>query len=88
MKPKKKKTVFHIVNIIIYNFIKFVLLLLIVGLMEYLIKHIGEVIRKNHGSFKDKEHKQLKKDFDNWKKDTQAEIKLFKQEKLSHEELY
>ena len=37
---------------------------------------------------RNKENKQLKKDFDKWKKEAQAKIKLFKQGKLEEEKLY
>ena len=37
---------------------------------------------------RNKENKQLKKDFDKWKKDAQDKIKLFKQGKLEEEKLY
>ena len=37
---------------------------------------------------RNKENKQLKKDFDKWKKEAQARIKLFKQGKLEEEKLY
>lgn len=38
--------------------------------------------------YRNKENKQLKKDFDKWKKEAQAKIKLFKQRKLEEENLY
>ena len=38
--------------------------------------------------YRNKENKQLKKDFDKWKKEAQAKIKLFKQGKLEAEALY
>lgn len=38
--------------------------------------------------YRNKENKQLKKDFDNWKKQAQAKIKLFKQGKLDEDTLY
>lgn len=37
---------------------------------------------------RNKENKQLKKDFDNWKKEAQTKIKLFKQGKLDEDTLY
>ena len=37
---------------------------------------------------RNKDNKQLKKDFDKWKKEAQAKIKLFKQGKLEEEKLY
>ena len=37
---------------------------------------------------RNKEDKQLRKDFDKWKKEAQAKIKLYKQNKLSENELY
>ena len=37
---------------------------------------------------RNKDNKQLKKDFDKWKKEAQANIKLFKQGKLEEEKLY
>ena len=37
---------------------------------------------------RNKDNKQLKKDFDNWKKEAQAKIKLFKQGKLDEDTLY
>ena len=37
---------------------------------------------------RNKENKRLKKDFDKWKKEAQAKIKLFKQGKLEEEKLY
>lgn len=37
---------------------------------------------------RNKENKQLKKDFDKWKKDAQDKIKLFKQGKLEEDKLY
>ena len=38
--------------------------------------------------YRNKENKQLKKDFDEWKKEAQAKIKLFKQGKLEEDVLY
>lgn len=38
--------------------------------------------------YRNKDNKQLKKDFDKWKKEAQAKIKLFKQEKLDEDVLY
>lgn len=38
--------------------------------------------------YRNKENKQLKKDFDKWKKEAQARIKLFKQGKLDEDTLY
>ena len=38
--------------------------------------------------YRNKENKQLKKDFDRWKKEAQAKIKLFKQGKLEEDKLY
>lgn len=38
--------------------------------------------------YRNKDNKQLKKDFDKWKKDAQAKIKLFKQGKLDEDTLY
>lgn len=38
--------------------------------------------------YRNKENKQLKKDFDKWKKEAQSKIKLFKQGKLEAEALY
>ena len=38
--------------------------------------------------YRNKENKQLKKDFDRWKKEAQAKIKLFKQGKLDEDKLY
>lgn len=38
--------------------------------------------------YRNKDNKQLKKDFDKWKKEAQAKIKLFKQGKLEEEILY
>ena len=37
---------------------------------------------------RNKDNKQLKKDFDNWKKEAQSKIKLFKQGKLDEDILY
>lgn len=37
---------------------------------------------------RNKDNKQLKKDFDKWKKEAQANIKLFKQGKLEEDILY
>ena len=37
---------------------------------------------------RNKDNKQLKKDFDNWKKEAQSKIKLFKQGKLDEDRLY
>ena len=37
---------------------------------------------------RNKDNKQLKKDFDNWKKEAQLKIKLFKQGKLDEDILY
>ena len=37
---------------------------------------------------RNKDNKQLNKDFDNWKKDAQSKIKLFKQGKLDEDTLY
>ena len=37
---------------------------------------------------RNKDNKQLKKDFDNWKKEAQSKIKLFKQGKLDEDTLY
>ena len=38
--------------------------------------------------YRNKDNKQLKKDFDKWKKEAQAKIKLFKQSKLDEAVLY
>lgn len=38
--------------------------------------------------YRNKENKQLKKNFDKWKKDAQSKIKLFKQGKLNEDTLY
>jgi len=38
--------------------------------------------------YRNKDNKQLKKDFDKWKNTAQAQIKLFKQDKLTEDELY
>ena len=38
--------------------------------------------------YRNKENKQLKKDFDKWKKETQEKIKLFKKGKLDEDTLY
>ena len=38
--------------------------------------------------YRNKDNKQLKKDFDKWKKEAQTKIKLFKQGKLEEEILY
>jgi hypothetical protein len=38
--------------------------------------------------YRNKENKQLKKNFDKWKKEAQAKIKLFKQSKLDEDTLY
>ena len=38
--------------------------------------------------YRNKDNKQLKKDFDEWKKEAQAKIKLFKQGKLEEDVLY
>lgn len=37
---------------------------------------------------RNKENKQLRVEFDKWKKEAQAKIKLYKQGKLSEDELY
>lgn len=38
--------------------------------------------------YRNKENKQMKKDFEKWKKEAQAKIKLFKQGKVTEDELY
>ena len=38
--------------------------------------------------YRNKENKQLKKNFDKWKKEAQAKIKLFKQGRLDEDTLY
>ena len=38
--------------------------------------------------YRNKEDKKIKKDFDKWKKEAQAKIKLFKQGKLDEDTLY
>lgn len=38
--------------------------------------------------YRNKENKQLKKDFDKWKKEAQEKIKLFKKGKLDEDTLY
>jgi len=38
--------------------------------------------------YRNKDNKQLKTNFDKWKNTAQAKIKLFKQDKLTEDELY
>ena len=37
---------------------------------------------------RNKDDKEFKKNFDNWRKEAQAKIKLYKKEQISHEELF
>ena len=56
--------------------------------MELLVEYRRTYNKKFNAISRNREDKKLKEDFDNWKKLAQAEIKKFKQNIITDEELY